>query len=185
MLALKRHPQSRGAQAVQVQVEALRPRPDQLFLRYLLTGAVSRLRLPPEQTPARTDELWRHTCLEAFLRTAGPAYYEFNFAPSTRWAIYRLGSYRTGMTTPEAVRTPQVSALAGPPGYEVRVEVDLGGLPELSAPRAWRLGLSAVLEDAEGAISYWALAHPPGKPDFHHLDSLVLDLPPETSQDPA
>ncbi len=163
----------------------MRPRPHQLLLRYLLTGAVGRLRLPAEQTPARADELWRHTCLEAFLRTAGRAYYEFNFAPSSLWAAYRLESYRAGMTSPEAVRTPQVTLQAGPSGYEVRVELDLGLLPELPSAAAWRLGLSALLEDVEGGISYWALAHPPGKPDFHHPDSFVLDLPPpETSQDP-
>lgn len=40
-----------------------------------------------------------------------------------------------------------------------------------------RLGLSAVIEGVDGAISYWALVHPSDKPDFHHPDSFVLDLP--------
>ena len=39
------------------------------------------------------------------------------------------------------------------------------------------LGLSAVIEEADGNVSYWALAHPPGKPDFHHSDCLALELP--------
>jgi hypothetical protein len=38
----------------------------------------------------------------------------------------------------------------------------------------WRLGLSAIIEEASGRRSYWALAHPPGKPDFHHPDSFAL-----------
>jgi hypothetical protein len=41
----------------------------------------------------------------------------------------------------------------------------------------WRLGLSAVIEDTRGSLSYWALAHPPGKPDFHHADGFALELP--------
>jgi hypothetical protein len=40
----------------------------------------------------------------------------------------------------------------------------------------WRLGLSAIIEEASGQRSYWALAHPPGKPDFHHPDSFALEV---------
>jgi hypothetical protein len=40
-----------------------------------------------------------------------------------------------------------------------------------------RLGLAAVIEDKTGIFSYWALRHPSAKPDFHHPDSLVLELP--------
>jgi hypothetical protein len=42
---------------------------------------------------------------------------------------------------------------------------------------AWRLGLSAVIEETNGRKSYWALSHPPGKPDFHHSDCFALELP--------
>jgi hypothetical protein len=43
---------------------------------------------------------------------------------------------------------------------------------------SWRLGLSAVIEETSGRISYWALAHPPGKADFHHSDCFAHELPP-------
>ena len=36
----------------------------------------------------------------------------------------------------------------------------------------------AVIEEKDGTKSYWALAHPPGEPDFHHPDCFALDLPP-------
>ena len=42
----------------------------------------------------------------------------------------------------------------------------------------WRLGLSAVIEDTSGRKSYWALAHPPGKPDFHHADCFAHEFSP-------
>ena len=41
-----------------------------------------------------------------------------------------------------------------------------------------RAGLNAVIEEADGTRSYWALAHPPGDPDFHHPDCFAFDLPP-------
>ena len=50
------------------------------------------------------------------------------------------------------------------------VLLDTAALP----PKPWSLGLSAILEEADGTISYWALAHPPGRPDFHHPDCLAM-----------
>ena len=49
------------------------------------------------------------------------------------------------------------------------------GLP---ADGPWRAGLSAVLEADDGTRAFWALAHPPGQPDFHHADAFALSLPP-------
>jgi hypothetical protein len=41
---------------------------------------------------------------------------------------------------------------------------------------AWRIGLAAVIEERSGHKSYWALAHPPGKADFHPFDSCALEF---------
>jgi hypothetical protein len=51
-------------------------------------------------------------------------------------------------------------------------------LPDLGPDASWRLGLSALIDDTGGARSYWALAHAPGKPDFHHAASFALDFSP-------
>jgi hypothetical protein len=42
---------------------------------------------------------------------------------------------------------------------------------------ARRFGLAAVIEETSGRRSFWALAHPPGKPDFHHADCFTLEVP--------
>ena len=47
---------------------------------------------------------------------------------------------------------------------------------DLPGQGPWRLGLCAVIEETDGQKSYWAAAHPPGKPDFHHADSFVVEL---------
>ena len=49
-------------------------------------------------------------------------------------------------------------------------------LQPTSLVRSVQLGLSAVVEAADGGLSYWALKHPPGKPDFHHVDAFALQL---------
>ena len=36
--------------------------------------------------------------------------------------------------------------------------------------------LTAVVEDDRGSLSYWALRHAPGNPDFHDPDAFALEL---------
>src|SRR5580692_9466014 len=85
--ALRRHPDSRCIAATRVDVDVAQPSAGSLLLSYVVHGDIGELCLMPIAAPARGDELWRHTCFEAFVGTAaGAAYYEFNFAPSTQWA---------------------------------------------------------------------------------------------------
>jgi hypothetical protein len=177
-LRLSRHPDSRSLAAAQIEVEIARPAPHRLTLSYGVDGALDDIRFPPKDKPARTDELWRHTCFEAFIRApSGSPYYEFNFSPSTRWAAYRFSGYRNGMGVAE-VDVPLIESQRSAERYTLRASLDLDRLPELPREALWRLGLSALIEDMNGSTSYWALAHPPGKPDFHHPDCFAHALSP-------
>jgi hypothetical protein len=59
---------------------------------------------------------------------------------------------------------------------ELAATVHLAGLPGLRDAGVLRVALAAVVEDYRGQLSYWALEHPPGKPDFHHPDSFSIEL---------
>ena len=176
MLALSPHPATPCAAVRRILVEAVRPAAAALSLRYRIEGDLAAIRFPAWTPARRADELWKTTCLEAFVGVEGEAgYVEINLSPSNQWAAYGFDGYRQGMTSLEGVeRRDQV---AGPVGkaYELSATLDLGrtGL----AGRDWRLGLSAVIETLDGVKSYWALAHPPGKPDFHHLAAFSARLP--------
>ena len=79
--ALKVHPDSLCSAVTHIEVEIMRPCAGSLVLSYLVTGSIGDVRIPAAVAAERTDELWRHTCFEAFVRTSpGLAYYEFNFA---------------------------------------------------------------------------------------------------------
>jgi hypothetical protein len=173
--ALKRHPDSPCLAAVDVEVDAVRRRPGELLLHYRLTG-IEGLVIPAAAAPTRADELWRHTCFEAFVRSLpGEGYYEFNLAPSTQWAAYRFSGYRNGMSiAAEIVPRMEVACSAG--RFELRTCLKLDELPGFPNDATWRVGLAAVIEETSGRKSWWALAHPPGKPDFHHADCFAVEL---------
>ena len=179
--ALKILPDSRCKAVERIEVSLARPRPDALLLHYVVAGEIGDLRLPPQAEPARVDELWKHTCFEVFVRPyADERYFEVNMAPSRQWATYAFSGYRSGMRAAEEIEGPDIetSVRAGR-FFNLRAALDLSRLPALEGP--WRVGISAVIEETSGAKSYWALAHPQGKPDFHHADSFALNLPAETT----
>ncbi len=148
-----------------------------LELRYRLEGEIAQLRVPELDTPARTDKLWQHTCFEVFVKHPKRAsYYEFNFSPSTRWAIYRFDRFREGMSSVAVDRPPRIAVNRSEHILTLECRVDLAQFQDLAERDGYRLALSAVVEDHDGQLSYWALAHPPGKPDFHHRDGFVLSL---------
>jgi hypothetical protein len=172
-LALSVHPDSLGSAVSGIDVEVIRPRAGSLVLNYIVSGRIGDLRIPAAVASARTDELWRHTCFEAFIRTSpGAAYFEFNFAPSTQWAAYRFDGRRSGMRAAE-ISAPRIEMHPSRACYMLQASLDLD---HLQTGEPWRIGLAAIIEEMSGDRSYWALAHPPGKADFHHPDGFALEL---------
>jgi len=176
--ALTCHPTTPCEAVRRIDAQVLRTARATLELRYVLEGDIARLLIPTESAPGPADKLWQHTCFEAFVGAMESAgYYEFNFSPSTEWAIYRFSAYREGMTAIAAARPPRISVHDDARRLSVHAVIDLESLPALRDGPALQLALCAVIEDREHHLSYWALAHPPGKPDFHHAAGFALALP--------
>ncbi len=173
---LKTHPQTQCCAAIQIEATITCPRSYCLELSYFVTGQLRELSIPPTAIPKRSDELWRHTCLEAFIQTAHTGYYEFNFAPTTAWAAYRFTGYRQGKSL-AAIPIPAITVHSDPNRYCLQASLNLSSLYLPEQP-LWRLGLSAVIEDKSGRMSYWALAHASDKPDFHRSESFVYEFSP-------
>ena len=143
-------------------------RADRLWLRFIVEGDTDAIEWPRKAPPTRTDGLWQHTCFEVFVRT-GDGYVEYNLSPSDAWATYAFSGYREGMRPADQVI--DVHGLDGGEEY-VALEAVIDLPPNATGPVA----VSAVIEATDGSLSYWALAHPSDKPDFHHPDSFVLEL---------
>lgn len=145
-----------------------------LAIRYRLDADLRRLRIPQPAKDGAADELWRHTCFEAFIAVPGAqAYREFNFSPSGQWAVYAFDAWRERDAAFVAATAPRVRIERA--AHEL---VLVASLPAalLPARSAVCVGLCAVLEHANGTLEYWALHHPAPQPDFHHRDGFVLEL---------
>ncbi len=145
-----------------------------VWLRYVVDVPETCIDLPHPAEPVRTDELWRSTCFEAFLRPEdGFAYTEHNFAPSSQWAAYEFDSYRNAMRALQLDQSPQIRLEAASSWFAAEVEAQLQPAYD---HQSLNLALSAIIEESDGTKSYWALRHPPGAPDFHHHDCFALTL---------
>lgn len=156
-----------------IDVEARFGAPDELILAYTVRGTIPDLCIPAVCAPRRADELWRHTCFEAFVQGCGPRYLEINLSPSTQWAAYRFDAYRQGME-PAPLEAPRIGVRCRADRLEVTAALRLPASDAAEAGAGRRLALAAVIEETGGRLSWWALAHPAVAPDFHHPLSFVF-----------
>jgi len=166
--ALARHPDTSCSALRGIEV-SIRRKAGDLRVSYVLEGEIERLRIPPPRPPRSADRLWQHTCCEIFIAREGAAgYQELNFSPSGEWAAYSFRGYREGGARGDVV--PAIEVSQGPQRLELSASIPLEEDGKL------RIALSAVVEEEDGRLSYWALRHAPGKPDFHHPDAFALEL---------
>lgn len=147
-------------------------------VKFVAVGRPDDIVLPPPADAVHRDGLWRTTCFELFFAQSGDAYAELNLSPSGAFAAYHFDHYRTGMRA-IALPAPRITLDIG---HERLVMTAHLAEDDLPWDGTGRIGIAAVIEERAGAISYWALAHPPGRPDFHHHDCLALRLPPMGAQ---
>jgi hypothetical protein len=167
--ALERHPATPCTAVRGIHATMTRNADGSLEVTYRIEGDLDRVRIPPPGAPRTGERLWQHTCCELFIAdAAGPGYQEFNFSPSGAWAAFRFTGYREGASF--AAPDPRIGVARSAGSLDLAAQLEPGHHGKL------RIGLSAVIEEIDGALSYWALRHAPGKPDFHHRDAFALEL---------
>ena len=146
-----------------------------LSLHYLITGEMAKIVLPDQCQPGAADNLWQHTCCEAFIADAeGAQYREFNFSPSGQWAVYQFAAYRQRDSDFAPPAAPRITLGRNANGFELAASLPRELLPSQAT---LILGITTVLEASDGSKSYWALSHCAEQPDFHLRQSFTLALP--------
>lgn len=136
---------------------------------FRVRGDISKLVIPSPAEPGRADNLWRTTCFELFVAGEGASYREFNFSPSGQWAAYQFEDYRSGMHNLDVRIESEL--------YNENNDFQFSAEIKAEFPNPVQVGLTAVIEETDGAIRYWSTAFAPGKPDFHAaaVRSLLFD----------
>lgn len=173
-LDLHPHPSGQGGGMRRVAAAARVGAEGALTLTYRLEWEAGFLRLPVMPGGGRHNNLWHHTCLEAFLQAAGQAsYHELNFSPAGAWAAYRFSGFREGMQDLPLSLPPVQRIDQGPEHLYMECQLP----PEALPGEALRISLTAILEDRDGGLHFWALHHPAPRPEFHDRRGFVLELP--------
>ena len=124
-------------------------------------GDITRIKVPEPAPSVRTDNLWKTSCFEIFWQPIGGTWYrEFNLSPSSRWAAYDFDSFREGM------RDAPVDAISVSCSH-TDSELVLKASIAAELPDPAQVALNGIVEDKAGNMQFWALAFPPGKPEFH------------------
>jgi len=178
MLTLICHPSTACSVALKMTSDVTYLTNGDLQLRYYLQGSLDKLIIPPLSHSEQKDNLWQHSCFEAFIRLKGErGYYEYNFSPSRKWALYTFTDYRQA-TTYQPQGSPKIEVI------QTAQQLSLSGilpntiLPKNPTNKRIQIALSAVIETKQQQKSYWALHHPSDKPDFHlQNEKGVIEFP--------
>jgi hypothetical protein len=171
------HPQTRTHIVRGITVNVRRSADGALAIAYDLDADLDRLRIPPVRPSRLVHGLWEHTCFEAFIAVdKTPAYHELNCAPSGAWAIYAFQGYRELAPQPDEMQPPELTVRRSAGQLELDAVLHLESFSAVHTIAPLRVALAAVIEDTNGRLSYWALRHPAGKPDFHHADAFALTV---------
>lgn len=147
-------------------------------IRYSLTGIIETILFPAASShPARKDDLWKSTCFEFFIALPNdPQYWEFNMSPSGDWNVYYMEAYRrVGFKAETRIQQLPFSVRCQPSEVKVEAALDLSSI--ISRENEIQVAITSVIQLKDEHETYWALAHPKLKADFHARETFILTLP--------
>ena len=174
------HPDTEQSALTEIRIWPGRKGTSWLSLVFRALGAMDQIEWPHTDASAngpwsRADRIWQHSCFEVFVSIPGETgYLEINLATNGLWAAYAFDGYRSGMQNEGMVILTEAYWRIDERRVQMTAVVEL---PERFRGRPLNLAASAVIESKDGTKSYWALAHPPGQPDFHHPTCFATTLP--------
>ncbi len=147
-----------------------------LKINFELSAPLNQIIIPAlAEKPTRKNRLWEDTCFELFIGIKGTdPYWEFNLSPSGYWNVFRFDDYRKGMTEETTFSRLPFYVTHTPDSLKMFLEIKMNEL--LPPDQLLNAGISAVIKNNHGDITYWALTHPGPKPDFHLKDAFCIEL---------
>lgn len=144
-----------------------------------LTGEYEKVAISPvSPSPKRKDHLWEHTCFELFVSSADDtSYWEYNLSPSHNWSVFRFSDYRRDKTDELSIDNITINTqISDGESFELDA---LLPLPKPLIDQKLRIAVSAIIQDSNDIIYYYALTHCDQQADFHDKNSFIISLEPE------
>jgi len=151
----------------------------EIALTYDVTGETDKVRWPALSKSQFRRELWTSTCFELFVGIPNTEnYLEFNFSPSTEWCGFSFRSYRNGRSDLRDLAFSRFDVTRTESSVSIHAQFEIPETLLNFENSEYRSALSAVIEDTDGQLSYWADTHRSDVPDFHNNQSFERLLTP-------
>lgn len=126
-------------------------------------------------TPNKTRliKLWEKTCFELFIKNNHDQYIEFNFSPNFEWNCFYFNKKSDPLVEWEQMQMPVIDILLSSEHFFLFVDIKKEFFPKGFFGVGFELcaGITSVIKEKTGSMSYWALSHADTRPNFHHFDS--------------
>ena len=143
-----------------------------IFISYKVSGELSTIDLGKgEPNHARVMKLWEKSCFELFIKTKEDSYIEFNFSPEFEWNCFYFSKKGSPLVEYARMDFLKFDILLSLDVFHLIVEIDKKKFPEGFFQGPLAAGITSVIKEKNGRISYWALSHEDTRPNFHHFDS--------------
>lgn len=149
---------------------------ESLFLSFSIKEGLSLVDLgSPTPSKERVIKLWEKTCFEFFLKNAKGEYVEFNFSPNFEWNCFYFKQKGDALKEWELMNRPSTEILLSLDHYFLVAEIKKELFPAgfFDGTHDLSVGISSVIKDKKGTLSYWALSHHDTRPNFHDFRSFV------------
>jgi len=144
----------------------------EIAVTYDVTGEIDKVRWPALSKSQFRRELWTTTCFELFVGIPDTErYLEFNFSPSKEWCGFSFQSYRVGRSDLRDLVFSSFNVTRKESMVSIHAQFEIPETLSNFENSEHRAALTAVIEDTDGQITYWADTHRSDVPDFHNNQS--------------
>lgn len=140
------------------------------FISYKLTGELDKVELGHTPRHERVIKLWEKTCFELFIKNERNEYMEFNFSPVFEWNAFYFTKKGDPLAEWKKINSVKLDILDSFEVFQLIAEIKKEDFPENFFDKC-QAGITSVIKEKNGNLSYWALSHEDQRPNFHHFDS--------------
>lgn len=145
---------------------------DVFYISYKVQGDLPGLDLGSEGPKhARVIKLWEKSCFELFIKNQKDNYMEFNFSPEFEWNAFYFEKKGDALAEYARMDKVEFDILLSLDVFHLIVKIEKKKFPDGFFDGELSVGITSVIKNKKGELSYWALSHQDTRPNFHDFRS--------------